>query len=375
MWRTVAGAVTDVLCHGCILAPDACTCVSVVSDVPERSPDSFTVRAERGPLHPGSAPQSRLEKVWPALSAALGLTLLEAAQLAHGVQQAVAWCRVAARWLAAVPARARRALVGALVLRWGWELRGQRYGKWSAQSIAGVSTITCDGLWEFLAWTWRFRLTLATLAQALKSSEEAFYKTDAEKERLRDANAESAERALRLEFRLAKVGAALEATGGDLADARDELEDLRERLRALKGRSAAWKELFGRALALAAHQHARARRFEERDTRARRLAERLIERADSDSAYSLRELRTMRGLVRAERREAAELRRACEWALDALEDPDTAWTPAGTDTRQELRRVLGERRAPQCSICGVDWCRPATCQRASMVARLRGSTP
>lgn len=50
----------------------------------------------------------------------------------------------------------------------------------------------------------------------------------------------------------------------------------------------------------------------------------------------------------------ARLTTAAEAALGALEDPDTAWTVAGTLERQALRRTLGRDVRPECDGCGVD---------------------
>lgn len=41
-------------------------------------------------------------------------------------------------------------------------------------------------------------------------------------------------------------------------------------------------------------------------------------------------------------------------ALDAMEDPDTAWTVAGAEVRQALRRALGRDVRAECGGCGVD---------------------
>lgn len=48
------------------------------------------------------------------------------------------------------------------------------------------------------------------------------------------------------------------------------------------------------------------------------------------------------------------LREAADEALAALSDPDTAWTPAGTDARQALRGALGHPTVSVCERCGVD---------------------
>jgi hypothetical protein len=79
----------------------ACLCgtgavVPVVVVVPEHSPGSFTAGAERGHLGPGRAHASsggamhtlRGEQAWRAAAAFLGLTLHEAAVLAHGAKEA-----------------------------------------------------------------------------------------------------------------------------------------------------------------------------------------------------------------------------------------------------------------------------------------------
>ena len=376
-------------------------------------------------MHTGTAPQSRLEKVWLALSAALGITLLEAAQLAHGVQQGWAWLRWALRAAATAPGRARRALVGATVQAWGWELRDSLCGRWSARRLDGMGTLTCDGLRDFIEHAWRQRLQLEELVGRLQVALTAqnrlhrrLEETERFLERAQEANMENGRRALELEARLGRVGAQLEAMAGELEEAHADLraaeripcpvdglpcgdcgncvrETLAQRdesqaelgnqrvlVAALRVRSAAWKELFLKALTLATQEHARALHW--RFAYGRELIEVSVNRAEVKwlreaywerdvefEAASCRELRNRRRLLRAERREARELSRACRYALEALSDPDTAWTPSGTDIRQELRRVLGKRRAPECSICGVDWCRPETCPRVGSVV-LRG---
>ncbi|MFP2964042.1 hypothetical protein ACLEPN_41620, partial [Myxococcus sp. 1LA] len=52
-------------------------------------------------------------------------------------------------------------------------------------------------------------------------------------------------------------------------------------------------------------------------------------------------LRVRNRLLLHRLKEAAVVRRAALEALAALEDRDTAWTPAGEDVRRELRRALG----------------------------------
>ncbi|MCY1080320.1 hypothetical protein [Archangium lansingense] len=52
--------------------------------------------------------------------------------------------------------------------------------------------------------------------------------------------------------------------------------------------------------------------------------------------------------------ERDNLREAAEEALAALQDPDTAWTPSGTDARQALRNALGYDPAQVCFGCEVD---------------------
>lgn len=331
-------------------------------------------------MHTGTAPQSRLEKVWLALSAALGLTLLEAAQLAHGVQQGWAMLRWALRAAATAPGRARRALVGATVQAWGWELRDSLCGRWSARRLDGMGTLTCEGLWDFIEHAWRQRLQLEELAGRLQVALTAqnrlhrrLEETERFLERAQEANMENGRRALELEARLGRVGAQLEAMAGELEGAHADLRaaeripcpvdglpcgDCGNCVRETLDQRDGWHTLFLRALALAVQEHARAlhwRFAHARERIERRVVEaELVETQQSSKRWHTDDKRTARRMLRAERRESAQLRRACIEALDALEDWDTAWTVAGTPVRQQLRGVLGEKRARQCSACGSD---------------------
>ena len=53
-------------------------------------------------------------------------------------------------------------------------------------------------------------------------------------------------------------------------------------------------------------------------------------------------------------RHLSRLTLAAEAALEAMEDPNTAWTVAGTEERQALRRALGRDVRAECDGCGVD---------------------
>jgi hypothetical protein len=167
------------------------------------------------------------------------------------------------------------------------------------------------------------------------------------------------------ETRLGTVGAELEALGGELEEMRAALEGLREEADYAARRSSTWRALFARALALAAREHAGARQWQAAAEENGRKYERAAGRAQSFwqrlqtvRENSLRQRRTLRGLLRSERRHAAGVRQVCRAALEQLEDVHGGWTVHGVGVRQELRRVLGLPLAPICPVCGVDWWKP-----------------
>ncbi|KFE60119.1 hypothetical protein [Hyalangium minutum] len=202
---------------------------------------------------PHGTAESRSEGLWRAVALLLGLTLHEAAVLAHSVQEAsqraLAWARrarAAAAW-GWICHGYRRARAG-LARRWeGWR-RAPRCPKCQGrlpQARAGAEA--CDTC-----------LALAVPALRMKAAQ-----LEAQNAGLLVALGEAQQRAYDAELRrdkageaMGNLGAQLEALGWDLelmTSTRDAWKDIAQARTAARDQ---WRALFLRALALALHQHA-----------------------------------------------------------------------------------------------------------------------
>jgi hypothetical protein len=259
----------------------------------------------------GVTTDSRLGRIVAWLCVFLGYTLLEAAFAAGAVVSAHHRAATALR-------KARRTLSGyGLWLRMGWRLRWNRKACEACGKLlpVGSGAAHCD------------RCAAASLP--------AF--------RLKLAQKEAEHEVLRADFaRVAIVG-------------RQNLEQVHKLSRTLESAKAcAVREgqerdaAIFQASAAAERAHNAERERDEADLRARNLGaelEAIGERLEKDgrAEFFVWQARRARRRLRAEKCTVRELRCACVNALNALADPDTAWTEAGADAREHLRRVLGER--------------------------------